>query len=97
MNLYICDKKKELIIKIIDRKNHPERAYKSCMGILSFEKKVGKYRLINACKHALGYKIYSYKAIHNIFENNLDSIDSESEFDLELPKHNNIRGISCYK
>ena len=87
----------ELIIKIIDSKNHPEQAYKSCMGILSFEKKVGKYRLINACKHALGYKIYSYKAIHNIFENNLDSIDSESEFDLELPKHNNIRGINCYK
>ena len=87
----------ELIIKIIDSKNHPEQAYKSCMGILSFEKKVGKYRLINACKRALDYKNYSYKAIHNILENNLDSIDSELEFDLELPNHNNIRGKNYYK
>ena len=28
----------ELIIKIIDSKNHPEQAYKSCMGIIFREK-----------------------------------------------------------
>ncbi len=40
----------ELILKIIDIKNYTEQAYKSCLGALSFEKKVGKQRLINACK-----------------------------------------------
>ena len=87
----------ELILKIIDSKNHPEQAYKSCLGILSFEKKIGKQRLINACKRALDYKVYSYKAIHNILENNLDRIDLESETDLELPQHDNIRGKNYFK
>lgn len=87
----------ELILKIIDSKNHPEQAYKSCLGILSFEKKVGKQRLINACKRALEYKIYNYKTIQNILENNLDRIDIESETDLELPQHDNIRGKNYFK
>ncbi|MEG1219227.1 IS21 family transposase [Chryseobacterium sp.] len=87
----------EFIVKILDSRNHPEQAYKSCLGILSFEKKVGKQRLINACERALDYKIYSYKAIHNILENKLDQIDSEPEFDLQLPQHQNIRGKNYYK
>lgn len=87
----------ELILKVIDSKTHPEQAYKSCLGILSFEKKVGKQRLINACKRALDYKIYSYKTIQNILENNLDRIDIESETDLELPQHDNIRGKNYFK
>lgn len=87
----------EIILKIIDSKTHPEQAYKSCLGILSFEKKVGKQRLINACKRALEYKIYNYKTIQNILENNLDRIDIESETDLELPQHDNIRGKNYFK
>ena len=87
----------EFILKIIDSKNHPEQAYKSCLGILSFEKKVGKQRLINACKRALEYKIYNYRTIQNILENNLDRIDIESETDLELPEHDNIRGKNYFK
>ena len=87
----------ELILKIIDSKTHPEQAYKSCLGILSFENKVGKQRLINACKRALEYKIYNYKTIQNILENNLDRIDIESETDLELPQHDNIRGKNYFK
>ena len=87
----------ELILKIIDSKTHPEQAYKSCLDILSFEKKVEKQRLINACKRALEYKIYNYKTIQNILENNLDRIDIESETDLELPEHDNIRGKNYFK
>ena len=87
----------EFILKIIDSKTHPEQAYKSCLGILSFEKKVGKQRLINACKRALEYKIYNYRTIQNILENNLDRIDIESETDLELPHHDNIRGKNYFK
>ena len=86
----------EYILKIIESRNHPEQAYKSCLGILSFEKKVGKTRLINACKRALDFRIYSFKTIQNILENNLDCIDFEQEYEQELPKHNNIRGKHYY-
>ena len=82
----------EYILKIIESRNHPEQAYKSCLGILSYEKKVSKERLINACKRALDYKIYNFKTIQNILENNLDSIDFEHEQEQDLPTHGNIRG-----
>jgi hypothetical protein len=87
----------EFIIKIIENRNHPEQAFKSCLGILSFEKKVGKERLINACKRALDFKIYSFKTIQNILENNLDSIDEEKELNQDLPEHHNIRGKQYYE
>ena len=87
----------EYIIKIIDSRNHPEQAFKSCLGILTFEKKVGKQRLINACKRALDYKIYSYKTIQNILEKNIDSIELDFESELDLPEHGNIRGKQYYK
>jgi len=87
----------EFILKVLDSKNHPEQAYKSCLGILSFEKKIGKERLINACKRALDYRIYSYKVIQNILENKLDQISDESEVEKELPKHDNIRGKNYFK
>ena len=81
----------------IESRNHPEQAYKSCLGILNFEKKVGKQRLINACKRALDFRIYSFKAIQNILENNLDNAENEQEEEFELPNHNNIRGKNYYK
>jgi hypothetical protein len=87
----------EYIYKIIESRNHPEQAFKSCMGILSFEKKVGKQRLINACKRALDFGSYSFKAIQNILGNNLDMIKDETTEDAELPEHNNIRGRNYYK
>ena len=86
----------DYIIQIIESRNHPEQAYKSCLGILNFEKKVGKQRLINACKRALDFRIYSFKAIQNILENNLDNADNEQE-EFDLPNHNNIRGKNYYK
>ena len=88
----------EYIIQIIESRNHPEQAYKSCMGILNFEKKVGRERLVNACKRALDFKIYSFKTIQKILENNLDQIDFEqkSELEQQLPIHGNIRGKQYY-
>ena len=87
----------EYIFKIIESRKHPEQAFKSCLGILTFEKKVGKQRLINACKRALDFGTYSFKAIQNILENNLDMIKDQTGEDPELPEHNNIRGNSYYK
>jgi hypothetical protein len=87
----------EYITQIIESRNHPEQAYKSCLGILNFEKKIDKERLINACKRALDFKIYSFKSIQKILENNLDQIDFEPEQpSQELPDHGNIRGKQYY-
>jgi transposase len=86
------------ILKILDRKQHPEQAYKSCVGILSFAKKVGNDRLIKACQRALGYGIYNYKTIQTILEKGMDQYEeTEENKQLEMPLHENIRGEEYYQ
>ena len=88
---------KEFIIKLLDIKQHPEQAYKSCMGVLSYEKKVGKERLANACKRAVEFNIYNYKIIQKILEKGLDKIKEDPDLFEDLPLHENIRGKNYYQ
>ncbi len=84
------------ITQVLAKKQHPEQAYKSCQGILSFSKRVGNIRLIKACKraHEIGY--YNYKIIEDIIKNNLDKYD-EDPVPPEMPVHENIRGGNYYQ
>jgi transposase len=84
------------IAKVLEKKKHPEQAYKSCMGILSLLKKVGNERLIAACQRALDYERYNYKTIQNILERGLDKLN-ENNHEKELPSHDNIRGRNYYQ
>lgn len=88
---------KEYIIRILERKGHPEQAYKSCMGVLSFAKKVGVQRLACACKRAIEYNMYSYRTVQTILEKGLDQADESDMFEKALPEHGNIRGKGYYK
>jgi transposase len=88
---------KLFITNLLEKKQHPEQAYKSCMGVLSFSKKVGNERLINACKRALEYDIYNYKIIQKILEKGLDMLPEEEDNPRDLPKHHNIRGKNYYR
>lgn len=85
----------QLIRGILDTKSHPEQAYKSCVGILSYAKKVGYIRLENACQRALEYNAYNYKTVKRILDNGMESIElNEPQFN--LPFHQNIRGSNYY-
>lgn len=90
---------KLFIERILEKKQHEEQAYKSCVGVLGFVKKVGKERLIKACKRALDYGHYNYKIIQTILEKGLDAYDdvSEEQLQLEMPLHENIRGEEYYQ
>jgi transposase len=93
----IDDHVKEFIAGILERKQHPEQAYKSCMGVLSLAKKVGEDRLINACKRAIEYNLYNYKTVLNILEKGLDQHDNDILTGQVLPEHGNIRGKDNYR
>ena len=82
---------------LLEKRQHPEQSYKSCMGVLQYAKKVGNERLINACKRALDFNTYNYKIIQRILENGLDLIPDEEENPDQLPDHQNIRGEKYYK
>ena len=85
------------ILKILDKKQHPEQAYKSCVGILSFAKKLGNERLTKACQRAHGYGIYNYKTIQTILEKGMDKYDEKEDNEqTQMPQHDNIRGEHYY-
>ena len=87
---------KIFIIRLMDSKAHPEQAYKACQGVLGHERKVGRVRLINACKRAIEYENYSYHSIKSILENKYDLL-SCTELLTEIPQHENIRGENYYQ
>jgi len=87
----------EYIIAVIEKKQHPEQAYKSCSGILNLKRKVGGERLINACKRAKSFGVYNYPIIVQILEKNLDHISEDEREQLPMPLHHNIRGEDYYQ
>jgi transposase len=85
------------ISKVLEHKNHPEQAYKSCSGILNLARKAGKERLINACRRAQHYGIYNYPIIMEILDRKMDLIKEEENSQGSMPEHDNIRGENYYQ
>lgn len=82
----------------LDSRQHPEQAYRACLGILGFARKYTSGRLESACRYAFANEIHSYRGIQNILVNQLDQLAS-SECAPQpslLPTHNNIRGKEYY-
>jgi transposase len=79
---------------LIARKNHPEQAYKSCQGIQSLTRKLGKDKLVNACRIGLELKVYNYMFIKNVMENRQNHPETSMS---SLPLHENIRGPQAYQ
>ena len=89
---------RDYIIGLLDMRQHPEQAYRSCQGILSFAGRLSKDRLNNACKRAIQYGDYGYHTIRVILERGLDrNKDDEPEDNQSLPSHKNIRGKGYYR
>lgn len=90
---------KQYITVVLESKAYPEQAYRSCVGILSQEKKVGRQRLINAIERATYYGAYNYKIIDRILRGGLDRLKENAASDKQtsLPFHENIRGATSYQ
>ena len=92
----IGEETRAVIEKILQSKSHPEQGYKSCVGILSFAKKVGTLRLNNACARAIYYRSYNYMSIKNILDKALDK-EQLTDPPYVIPLHDNIRGEEYYQ
>lgn len=84
----------QLIEKVIATKEHPQIAFRSCLGILRLGKSYTNVRLDSACDRALKIGAYSYHSIVSILKNNLDNVPVSSSEILTATKetHENIRG-----
>jgi len=79
-------------------RQHPEQAYRACLGILGFAKKYTPGRLESACHYAFANEIHSYRGIKNILVNQIDQLSSSEGVPQPslLPPHTNIRGKDYY-
>jgi hypothetical protein len=86
------------IAAVMEHKQHPEQAYRSCSGILSMVRKVGAERMANACRRAHSYGVYNYPIILQILEKKMDYMGDEPQGPLpDMPPHHNIRGSEYYE
>jgi transposase len=88
---------RQLIAAVLESRQHPQQAYRSCLGILGLEKRYTPQRLEAACRRALASGITSYKGIHNILNNRLDQLDLDPPPAAALPSHRHIRGERYYQ
>ena len=94
----IHDEVARYIASVMEHKQHPEQAYRSCLGILNMARKVGSQRIASACKRAHSYGVYNYPIILQILEKNMDYLDDEQQIPaLPMPQHLNIRGSGYYQ
>lgn len=86
----------EFFKKVMDGKLIIDQSYAACTGLLRLMKQYGGLRMENACKRALkGYK-FSYKAIKNILEKNMDMQQEIEVSEFRIPEHANLRGSETY-
>ena len=90
---------KDYIVRVLDSTAYPEQAYKSCVGILSREKIVGRERFIKAIERATFYGTYNYSIIRKILASGLDQLEltDDDPPSATLPSHDNIRGAGFYQ
>jgi len=86
-----------MIGEVLASREHPEQAFKVCLGIIHLSKKYGEKRLNRACGRACEFHNYSYKAVKNILEKGLDMMQEQPLFPEPLPLHENIRGSAYYR
>ena len=90
----LCDEAGQYVKNLIASKKHPEQAYKSCQGLQSLARKLGKDKFIAACRLGLELKVYNYMFIKNVMLNQQNQVIQNIT---SLPFHENIRGAEAYQ
>lgn len=80
------------------RKEHPEQAYRVCLGLLSLSRTYPAERLNQACALANKDSLFKLKNVKAILQSNLDKLPESVPVQLSmLPQdHENIRGARSF-
>jgi transposase len=81
---------------LLENKEHPQQAFKSCMGVLNLGRKYSADDLESVCKKAIEYNSISFRFIKNSLQNKTHKLEPEELVDIKLPFHENIRGKENY-
>ena len=87
-----------LVDEMIDRREHPEMAYRSCLGLLGLVRSHSAERVEKACDIALKIGSPTRGSVASILREGLDRLPPEDDETVpELPEHANIRGAGYYQ
>jgi transposase len=87
----------QLVQVLLESRQHPEQAYRSCLGLLRLGDRYGQERLEAACRRALPAGICSYKGVKNILDAKLDQVEPDESSAVVPDTHENIRGQAYYQ
>ena len=77
----------------LEGRQHPEQAYKVCLGLLNLSKQYPASRLNAACRIANRAGLHRLKQVRAILKSNRDQLPEQLSLAAELPQdHENIRG-----
>jgi transposase len=91
---------RDLVQHLLTNRPHPEMGFRSCLGLLSLEKRFGNQRLDAACQRALALSAPTRSSVLSILEKGLDSQplpESDTEAVAIPPVHENVRGAAYYQ
>ncbi len=91
---------RDFVRQMLESRQHPELAYRSCFGLLSLAKRFTPERLEAACQRALILGTLRQRSVRAILEHGLDSQplpESETDAANTLPVHENVRGAAYYQ
>lgn len=87
----------KLFEAIMLHREHPEQAYRSCLGILRLGQGYDQARMEAASARALKFKLFSFRAMRSILAARLDqNAEPEPISQPVLPLHDNVRGGQYY-
>jgi transposase len=83
--------------RMLQRQQHPEHAYRACLGLLSLSKRYGEARLESACTLACQLGTSKYTHIRDILVNRRDLLQPSTTPEWSSPTHAHVRGAGYYQ
>lgn len=87
-----------LVSIFLDKKRHPEQAYRACLGLLNLSRSYDTTRLDNACARAIAIGAFNVRSVKSILEKGMDQLVDmpSSTQEASSSNHSNVRGSSYY-
>lgn len=86
-----------MIEAIIQAADHPDHAYRKCLGLLRLAKSCGNERLELACDRSLKLQAIGYRSVKNLLDKGLEAAELPEPAQACLPLlHDNVRGSDYY-
>jgi len=81
---------------LLNRKAHPEQAYRACLGLLALAREYGEQRLEAASALAITLQNPTRRSVESILKTGRDLRTGAQPLSLDLPAHENVRGPNYY-